>query len=223
MAITPRSSWWTLSKIRADVALGTREGTISDADLNKYINKAYSQIYFDEAWQEKVLGETITLVSAQAVYELPVTIDSVIAAHDSSNMLLSEGELNHWVEFGAEASSGKSYRIRHQGVNVELYPVPTVTEAGETIVIRGYRELAHYNTGGVIVAGEMSVDTDYPLLHPSLHQVISLLSQVMAIEDAREKGGALAAKTQRYVHMYKQAKYSILHGTKYPGCVRIMR
>lgn len=223
MAITPRSSWMSLADILAGVKLGVRESTISDANYTVYINQAYKFLFYDEKWDERITEDTITLVASQSEYELPVEADDVIVVKSGSVLLLPESEIAHHVEFGFLGQSGTSYRIRFRGVNIKVYPVPTSTEAGNELNISFYRELCRYDNTGAIQEGKLVNNTDYPLLHPSLHEVISLLAQVYAIENTREEAAALTLKIQRFKKEYNRAKYNIITRTKYPNKTRIFR
>lgn len=223
MSVTPRSSWMSLADILADVKLGVRESTISDSEYTLYINRAYKFLFYDAKWEERISTDVITLVADQSTYEVPTTADDIIIVKSATGLFLPESEITHYVEFGYTSSAGNVYRVRFRGVNVEIFPTPTAGDAGNNLDITFYRELCRYDSIGDIQAGPLSADTDYPLLHPSVHPVISLLAQIYAMEDTREEAMATATKVGRYKTELKSCKYNVLARTKYPNVSRVFR
>jgi len=229
--VTPRNSWWSFSDIKADVVRGLKDGAISTADIEDYINKAYREIYYMANWKDRKRTDYMTLYAGVGDYEMPVEAEDIIVVASSNWALISKedigfyllGDIVYFDSFRQE-QKGMSSTVRFEGNTLKLDPIPSeATGYRDTVKIEYFAELGIYDTNGEFTLGKLSTDTDYPALHPALHDLISLKAQILAIEDVREYDGVYQAKSARYRKLMKDVKYKITNPTRYPNRAEIMR
>lgn len=220
--VTPRSSWWSYSKLQSDVVRGIKDGSVATATIQDYINEAYREIYFSHRWDDRKRTDYMPMYAGVDEYELPVEADDVIVLSAGSWALKNRGDIAQYLI--ADEGSGTPTSVRFEGNTIKLNPTPSESSGyRELLKMEYYAELGYYNTNGEFTFGELTVDTDYPALHPVLHPLISLKAQILAIEDIREYDGVYQAKTARYTKQMRAAKYKVVNPTRFPNRAEILR
>jgi hypothetical protein len=213
----------TLTTLRARVQEEIQDSSVSTALLDTYLNRAYSEIYFAEHWRERKFTADIVLHEGIEEYGLPVAIGDIGSLRRYNGMLRYDGEKALEQIYCAGADEGTPENVTTNGRTIKFYPSPSSDWEGSLLRCEYYAGLTRIATNGMIEPGGLVNTTDYPNLHPALHECVAQLAANKLLATLREDGNAPVFKRADYDKLYRSAKDQALIKDLSPAQIRIYR
>jgi aspartate 1-decarboxylase len=213
----------TLTTLRSRVQEEVQDGGVTTASIDAYLNRAYTEIYMAEHWRERKFTADIILHEGVEEYGLPVAIGDIGSIRRYNGMLRYDGEKALEQIYSQGTESGTPENITFNGRTIKFSPIPSIDWEGSLLRCEYYAGLTRIATNGMIEPGGLSNATDYPNLHPALHECVAQLAAIKLMATLREDGIAPAAKRSDYARAYAFAKDQALGKDISPAQVRIYR
>ena len=222
--IIPTPSMLTLADIRVRVNDEIQDGSISNATIDRYINRAYKEIYSAEHWRERKGTIYIPIYAGVSEYTLPVKVEDISSLRRSDGMLRYEGEQGVNMLHPEGVAPGTPEHLTVSGRQLNISPTPSTDWDGTVIVCEHFMDLTKVNSTTFFVeSGELDADGQYPNLHPDLHECVAVLAAIKILAILREDGVAPSSMRNDFDKQYKRAKNMALGEDVFPSQIRIQR
>jgi hypothetical protein len=221
MTITARPDWMTLSELRDYISTMVRDNSLTDANLNAYINRAYRWMFYDQLWPTRKTTGTITLATDTASYELPSDLATLESASYGNNEYLVQTRGQNKAEFGTNNTNSYGRRLIVNGYEATVQPTPGAEDNGETLDLNYWQTIFVYDASGAKVDGIMDADTEYPALPGPLHKLLADRAGILAMAFNREDGRAPQDLERHFIEEYRKIIFTIITQNSYPNQLRI--
>ncbi len=212
-----------LTTLRARVQEEVQDGGVTTASIDAHLNRAYSEIYFSEHWRERKFTADIILHAGVEEYGLPVGVGDIGSLRRYNGMLRYDGEKALEQIYSQELADGTPENVTMNGRTVKFSPVPSADWEGSLLRCEYYAGLTRVTSTGMIEPGGLISTTDYPNLHPALHECVAQLAVIKLLATLREDGIAPASKRSDYARAYTFARDQALGKDISPAQFRIYR
>lgn len=213
----------TLTTLRSRVQEEVQDGGVTTTSIDAYLNRAYTEIYMAEHWRERKFTADIILHEGIEEYGLPVAIGDLGSIRRYNGMLRYDGEKALEQIYTQGTTNGTPENVTMNGRTIKFSPTPSDDWEGSLLRCEYYAGLTRIATNGMIEPGGLSSATDYPNLHPALHECVAQLAAIKLMATLREDGIAPASKRSDYARAYAFAKDQALGKDLSPAQVRIYR
>ncbi len=175
-----------------------RDSSVASATRYRYLQDAYSRIWYKHPWSFRHESTTFTAASSTSAYTLTGQVDEIAAIFNVSKqkyISMNKDIYMYFQSYADDNHSGALYNaidIVEDGPNTVLYFQETPESGasgmgvGDTIQVYYCKHIIHNNSAGATATGNMATGSDVPSFAPQFHQLIAKEALIEAIKNRRD-------------------------------------
>jgi hypothetical protein len=184
----------SLAELDARFSDALRDTTVEQTSRYRYLQDAYSKLWYKFNWIFRRATSTITLEDGVTEYSLGSDVDNAVGFFNATaerKVNTNVGQVDFWQQY-ADLNDNDMDRIvdfkYNSGENkIVFHAAPSLSGGiGDIIKYYYYKHITHIDRLGVETNGNMVDSTDYPSILPQFHIVIVKEALLDAIRDKRQ-------------------------------------
>lgn len=222
----------TLAELDTRFVNSIRDSGMTSADRYRYLNDAYSRLWYLEPWEFRRAEASISISAGVSEYQLDDQCDLLAAVFNSKlekPLVMNKGFYQYWADYADESHSGTPENVAdirsvNGNVLLVLQEIPTTGQGhGDELKYYYTKHLIHNISAGTTVSGGFSVSTDVPSFAPQFHVLIVKEALLEALKDKRQFSEVYQAVARERDELLKSMRKRYLTPARFNNQVRVQR